>query len=1138
MAAPEGLPPAKLRVAGAQIPVVRDIALNVAAIERAIAFSAAEKADILLTSEGSLSGYVHDFDQAAVARALEQVVTKAREARLALALGVCFEEPEDHQRYDEIRFYNKDGAFVGFHAKILLCRKVSAPGTPGEVDYFRSKPLRTFHFNSIPDLTFGGLICNDLWANPEWTPQADPHLTQQLARMGARVIFQSVNSGLGDGDELLLNRQFHETNLRIRARSGRQWIVIADAADPAGQRANQCYSGVVDATGNWVVKSPPVGEQMFAQTIELADLASQGNDIKNSAPPSRDTVRFFVDPRSNSDDPDRRMAYGLNVTPPWPEGGSLFINLPEHLEYMPGTRGIARHHDKRRNVWQVSLDGSGAAYAVESLAESGVFFGLRVRAVEDRAFFEMSITNRSAKVLKSIRPLLCYQYHSLAGFPSANSDNFAHTYVMIDGKLVSVASLRVKDPRARARMAQVKDCADEHNWWAQEMGGMIEERLDRALTVLTDRSDDRKVVVLWEPGKNLLCNQEIPCLHADPCIGDLGPGEARTVRGQLVFTRAPLDQVVAELGPTASAAPPKDADAFASESKVNGPGLKPDTSPAMMTKDAGIASSRLPGRYFELLQAGVARVEQRLANDPTADLQTLESVPGWRHFPSAVLVAAVLYAKDHPANLRRGDAKLLALAHSVGDLLVNEHAKGLYTTRLDHHRDTYMWIEAYRLLEQKLGNERRERWRNTLTNLIATLANDAAEKQDYPWYQSPFISTSPNHYALWATTVYLGGTVLGNGQWEQLGARVMHRFATEEQASDGYWGEWTRSGPTTGYDYLTLTGVALYYEHSHDPTALDALRRSTDFHKYFTWPDGTPVETINDRNRYWGVSPWGHFGFSHFPDGRRYAEFLTSFFSPEVLDLESLGRLAQDALYFHAGPTAPIPQDLLHYAHQMSVPAGIRKTGPWVVCLSGLIATPTPSRWYLDRQGNLSVFHEKLGLIITGANSKNQPELATFTERDGERIVHTPTSSRLKMSDDVDQLALAYNSFFVVLEVPPAAGKRQEFRFVTTSTGRMAEVDLNLQLVLKPGAALETAAGRKALLDGRVIQWRAEDVGGWIRHRGWIMKLPPGARLTWPVYPFNPYRNGPETDLTHAVGTISVKLTGKQTLGFALEADE
>src|SRR5262249_13209050 len=29
---------------------------------------------------------------------------------------------------------------------------------------------------------------------------------------------------------------------------------------------------------------------------------------------------------------------------------------------------------------------------------------------------------------------------------------------------------------------------------------------------------------------------------------------------------------------------------------------------------------------------------------------------------------------------------------------------------------------------------------------------------------------------------------------------------------------------------------------------------------------------------------------------------------------------------------------------------------------------------------------------------------------------------------------------------------------------------------------------------------------------------------TWPVYPFGPYRNGPETGLTHAVGALSVPL--------------
>src|SRR2546425_1344544 len=48
-------------------------------------------------------------------------------------------------------------------------------------------------------------------------------------------------------------------------------------------------------------------------------------------PVRTNSVRFFVDPATNSDDPERRMAYGLNVAPPWKDGGSLFINLPEHL---------------------------------------------------------------------------------------------------------------------------------------------------------------------------------------------------------------------------------------------------------------------------------------------------------------------------------------------------------------------------------------------------------------------------------------------------------------------------------------------------------------------------------------------------------------------------------------------------------------------------------------------------------------------------------------------------------------------------------------------------------------------------------------------------------------------------------------
>ena len=55
-----------------------------------------------------------------------------------------------------------------------------------------------------------------------------------------------------------------------------------------------------------------------------------------------------------------------------------------------------------------------------------------------------------------------------------------------------------------------------------------------------------------------------------------------------------------------------------------------------------------------------------------------------------------------------------------------------------------------------------------------------------------------------------------------------------------------------------------------------------------------------------------------------------------------------------------------------------------------MMSTQAPNnQFYLDRQGSISIFHQKLGLIITGANSKRQPALATFSENlAGQAISH------------------------------------------------------------------------------------------------------------------------------------------------------
>jgi hypothetical protein len=100
-----------------------------------------------------------------------------------------------------------------------------------------------------------------------------------------------------------------------------------------------------------------------------------------------------------------------------------------------------------------------------------------------------------------------------------------------------------------------------------------------------------------------------------------------------------------------------------------------------------------------------------------------------------------------------------------------------------------------------------------------------------------------------------------------------------------------------------------------------------------------------------------------------------------------------------------------------------------------------------------------------------------------------------------------------------------KFHFVINGKGAPpAEAFATLQLVLKAGEVLETGAGRTLTLGTERVELGPEAIGGWIRHHGWTLAVDPTARITWPVYPYNPYANALETSLEHAVGTLSIPL--------------
>jgi predicted amidohydrolase len=253
-----------IRVSGAQIPVSSDIETNIKTIDGAIDYAIGEKADILLTPEGSLSGYTHKFDRQEAEKALDYVTKRARGAKLGLALGTCFVEPEDGKCYNQIRFYAPDGEYLGFHSKTLTCGSMTDP-PKGEINNYTVSPLRTFDYNGI---RIGALICNDLWANPQCTPIPDPHLTHQLSVMGAKIIFHAVNGGRSASEWSDVAWQYHSSNLRMRANASEIWIVTTDNCHPPDIRCSS-PSGVINPQGKWVSKTESKGEQFFSYTIDL-----------------------------------------------------------------------------------------------------------------------------------------------------------------------------------------------------------------------------------------------------------------------------------------------------------------------------------------------------------------------------------------------------------------------------------------------------------------------------------------------------------------------------------------------------------------------------------------------------------------------------------------------------------------------------------------------------------------------------------------------------------------------------------------------------------------------------------------------------------------------------------------------------
>jgi len=296
------------------------------------------------------------------------------------------------------------------------------------------------------------------------------------------------------------------------------------------------------------------------------------NDQKQTAPRAARSetmpsgIRFFVDPqRRSKTDREQHMQYGLSIRSPWDGGGDVFINFPEHLEYNTQGLSILRHWDDWENgrvPWIITPDGRRASYEVESPYEKGVIVQASARlATADElppgtsgVHFSMRIANGSQHPLPDIRPLLCAQYRGLTGFP-AWSANFDHSFILVKGKPTALADLPTADPNATFKGCVVQGCP-QRDTRAERQGGLIEQDMDAAVSAVESLDGRRKLVVWWTPGKSMISNANIPCIHADPYFGTLEPGDSASAEGLLLFADS-------DLGPLMSSLKARDRTSFA-----------------------------------------------------------------------------------------------------------------------------------------------------------------------------------------------------------------------------------------------------------------------------------------------------------------------------------------------------------------------------------------------------------------------------------------------------------------------------------------------------------------------------------------------------------------------------------------------
>ena len=430
------------------------------------------------------------------------------------------------------------------------------------------------------------------------------------------------------------------------------------------------------------------------------------------------------------------------------------------------------------------------------------------------------------------------------------------------------------------------------------------------------------------------------------------------------------------------------------------------------------------------------------------------------------------------------------------------------------------WIRAFYLTGDALPAASRAIWEEGLIRGYTTLRKQSDHLH---------VHNMAGHNQM---GLYIAGICFDNDDWRQGAARAVRRLA-DAQEMGGYWSE--HFGPVVSYNRVYVDLLGIYYSFSHDDRVLEALERAVSFHSDILLPDGSSTPSVDERNAYSGQIDIGNVGFTWTPRGRAYL-------------LRQLGRRIgagqpePEADYaahmlLHSGEGAEAPMQQAPERETIclqTTSAIIKRVKPWQWAFTGYACAPSTSRWVQDRQNLIDIYHDDLGLVAGGGNTKLQPFWSTFTVGDTSLLRHEegdadpdfqpdialqwwPDVAILKDYETSTKMRLKYGGTGAqsghgnLTAIAEANDDGALSLIYQAPVGEQVEAHLPL---LRRGDTIQTGSGETVTLGEEPM--RIENLGGWITYAGLRIDVPLGAYLIWPTLPHDPYKKDGSAELSSA----------------------